>query len=281
MLVFNRGACRLCYLINIKWSSRCPDWVCWFCNVPIVNSCRTVQGVKLSITSSHVSANISWLLSLQVIIEASGTEREPTLQWRPGYHAQQLRMDGTRWHDGTLMSGSWDLVDSCDTDLAAKTTWKKWKPVRHMTNTYYNWLMVSYGSSVLAFAWDGCTLATLVGTCQVASIKKLVLTIGCVKHGGSLGHVRGAKMGNVSWSGLVFLKRALSIVFLKSGNPSSNDGICGLACSLKTCIESSTHTSQDKNSPPNNSILSFHQHFTITELHVEKQWKTWNDINIL
>ena len=186
--------------------------------------------------------------SLQVIIEASGTEREPTLQWRPGYHAQQLRMDGTRWHDGTLMSGSWDLVDSCDTDLAAKTTWKKWKPVRHMTNTYYNWLMVSYGSSVLAFAWDGCTLATLVGTCQVASIKKLVLTIGCVKHGGSLGHVRGAKMGNVSWSGLVFLKRALSIVFLKSGNPSSNDGICGLACSLKTCIESSTHTSQDKNS---------------------------------
>ena len=127
MLVFNRGAYRLCYLINIKWSSRCPDWVCWFCNVPIVNSCRTVQGVKLSITSSHVSANISWLLSLQVIIEASGTEREPTLQWRPGYHAQQLRMDGTRWHDGTLMSGSWDLVDSCDTDLAAKTTCKKIK----------------------------------------------------------------------------------------------------------------------------------------------------------
>ena len=194
---------------------------------------------------------------------------------------QQLRMDGTRWHDGTLMSGSWDLVDSCDTDLAARTTWKKWKPVRHMTNTYYNWLMVSYGSSVLAFAWDGCTLATLVGTCQVASIKKLVLTIGCVKHGGSLGHVRGAKMWNVSWSGLVFLKRALSIVFLKSGNPSSNDGICGLACSLKTCNESSTHTSQDKNSPPNSSILSFHQHFTITELHVEKQWKTWNDIKIL
>ena len=87
------------------------------------------------------------------------------------------------------------------------------------------------GVSVLTFACDGCTLATPAGTCQVA------------------GNVDVSSMITGAWQGSKHVKRELVWICVKSGNPSSNDGICGLGCSL-TCNESSTYTSQHRNSPP-------------------------------